>query len=209
MKKLFVLFLAVTFLFPAVSTASSDCREIYEAKLLRKEAWRARRSAAAVFVGAFAVSPLVTPLGAVTFGSFAVLLLGSGSGMHILNKQKIILPRAVKQYMIVDEVLNPNQSLHLEDYTNQILFGRKVGYKYDFLPEAKKQLFYTFITHLQKKAQRRGANYNQIQNVTEESVRNTISELMKKGNALCTNSRGKEKALMMFKFENIVLKNIL
>lgn len=208
MKNILVMILTVLFLFPSTGQAKSNCLDVYKANLLRKEAWRARRSAASVFVGVFAISPLVTPLGAVTFGSFAVALLASGSGMHILNKKKIVLPRAVKQYMLVDEVINPGQSLHLEDYTSQILFGRPVGYKYDFQPETKKKLLASFVEHLKSKFERRGAYAHQVEGVTDESVRKTISQLMNAGNGLCTNKRGKEKALMMFKFENKILDNL-
>lgn len=208
MKNMLVIILTVIFLSPTTSLAKANCLDVYKGNLLRKEAWRARRSAASVFVGVFAISPLVTPLGAVTFGSFAVALLASGSGMHILNKKKIVLPKAVKQYMLVDEVMNPGQSLHLEDYTNQVLFGRPVGYKYDFKPETKKKLLASFVEHLKEKFQRKGAYAHQVESVTDESVRKTILQLMGVGNELCTNKRGKEKALMMFKFENVILDNL-
>lgn len=209
MKKILILLLTTILLLPSISWANADCREVYQGKLLNQEAWRARRSALSVFVGAFAISPLVTPLGAATFGSFAVALLASGSGMHYLNKKKLILPAAAKELMLMDEVLNPGLSLHLEDYTSQVLFGRKVGYKYDFLPETKMKLFQAFVLHLKKKASRTGYDDQEVEQITDASVRDIMGRLMNDGLALCQAPKGKVKALMMYRFENVILRNML
>lgn len=206
MKKFVSLVLLGIFLSVSNAFAFDNCKDVYEGKLLRREKARARRTATSVFVGMFAISPLVTPLGAMTFGSFALAVLGTGQGMHWMNKKKFLLPHEIKELMLIDESLNPNLPLHIKKSDpNVILFGRHVGYDLTFTAESKKVLLEKFVEHLKQKYERYGGYTQLTKEITPQWVRGTISRLMNEGRKLCTHPDGQEQALKMFRFENVLL----
>ena len=88
---------------------------------------------------------------------------------------------------------------------NERIFRRTVGYDITFSAETKKDLMEKFVMHLKNKARRQGAGAAQVDDITTESVSATIAKLNNAGKALCTHENGSERALMMFKFENVIL----
>ena len=206
MKKTISLILLAAIFATSNAFAFDNCKDVYEGKFLRRESRRAKTSAIAVWVAAVAVSPIVTPLGAAAFGSAAVILLGSGEGMHWANHKRLLLPHEVKELMLMDQAINPDKPLHLKKQKpNERIFRRTVGYDITFSAETKKDLMEKFVMHLKNKARRQGAGAAQVDDITTESVSATIAKLNNAGKALCTHENGSERALMMFKFENVIL----
>jgi hypothetical protein len=128
-----------------------------------------------------------------------VSMIGMGQGKNALNSRGILLPDAVKELMLIDEVLHPGEIYELDAPTTHELFGREVGAHYKILPETKKKLMEAFVAELKHKAA------ENADLVTEESVRATMFEMMHTGE-LCRNSRGKTKALSLRKFRQKVLQ---
>jgi hypothetical protein len=178
------------------------CKREYYSKVKQIQKRRAGATAFATGVAVIAVSPLVTPLGAITFGAFAVTLVSANQGKNLLNNRGILLPDAVKELMLIDEVLNPGKTYFLDADTNHVLFGTTVGAHYEIMPETKRQLMEKFVDDLRSSAE------DKADLVTEFSVRLAIKDLLR-SEELCQNARGKTKALSLRKFRKTVLEAII
>jgi hypothetical protein len=186
----------------SMAFAKNNCSRELEARHLKRVSGRAKRIAGSVFVGALAVSPLVTPFGAILYGSIAVTLTGQSIIANELNRKGKFLPREVRQRIILDQVENPGRSLFIEHYTTEVLFGREVGYNYEVIASTKEKLLNAFTAQLAKKDK-------SLINLTNEQVSTAIYNLLNDQNhSLCKNKNGKNKTLSMRTFKKVIIQEL-
>ena len=179
-------------------SAMADCFQTYEHKLLTQEKNRARIIAASILVGDLALCPIFPAAGAIIMGGTAVVIGGTTFLMDELNKNATTLPAGLKQYIVINSVLNSGSPIDIEEKADTWLLGKRVKFHYR-VPTARQADFMDdFTDSIQQDVSERC-----FREISEDKLRLAVSDLMQ-NEQLCKDDKGAEKALSMAKFKTLI-----
>ena len=179
-------------------SAMADCFQTYEHKLLQQEKHRAAIIAASIAVGDLALCPIFPLAGALIMGGTAVVIGGTTFLMNELNKNATTLPAGLKQYIVLNSVLNSGTAIDIEEKADIWLVGKRVKFHYR-VPSARQSDFMDdFTDSIQEDVAGRC-----FREISEDKLRLAVSDLMQ-NEQLCKDDKGAYKAMSMGKFKAMI-----
>lgn len=184
------------------SAAKAECYQAYETKLINQEVNRARVIAIAVALGDLALLPILPVSGEIILGGTAIAVGGTTYIIDELDKHQKLLPQGLKEYIVLNSVMNGAAPIDIEKKANVWLFGRRAKFHYRIPTDEQANVMDDFTDSIQQDVADRC-----FKEITVTDVNAAVASLMQ-NDQLCTTGKGKHKALTMNKFKTQIALEI-